>query len=120
MRFIYSALLLLPLSGLLLAATPASEVTSAPEAISAPPATITQLVLRDYKITISTGDDDGARYDVYTTGGEPLETGLNLEQFQASYPDVYDSLRPAVASDTEEADQTLMMLMPIDSETVGF
>ena len=114
MRLIYPALLLLSLSGWLLAATPATEDPATPQA------NITQLVLRDYQIKISTGDHDSAQYDVYTASGEPLDTGLNLEQLQASYPDVYDSLRPAVANDTEASDQELMMLAPIDLENIDF
>ncbi|MGC1306891.1 MAG: hypothetical protein WA885_06655 [Phormidesmis sp.] len=70
MRSIYSALLLAPFAGLLLATTPA------PDSNSPQQATITRLVLRDYQVTISSGENGVARYDVYAQDGQPLETNL--------------------------------------------
>ena len=81
MRFIYSALLILPLSSLLLAATPiedlatetALEETSLEET-SAPTTIITRLALRDYQITISAGADGATQYGIYAHSGQPIDT----------------------------------------------
>ncbi|MEO1393604.1 MAG: hypothetical protein AAFV90_11895 [Cyanobacteria bacterium J06634_5] len=111
MRFIYSALLLFPLSGFLLAATPVEEaVETAPEATSAPTAVITRLVLRDYQITISPGADGSAQYSIYAHSGQPIDTDLNVEQLQVNYPEIYDSLRPAVARDSQDTNEMILMM----------
>lgn len=108
MRSIYSALLLTPLAGLLLAATPA------PDNHASQQTTITRLVLRDYQVTISAGDNGRDRYDIYTQNGHPLDTNLDASALQANYPALYDSLRPAVARDTEPSDRMFLMMENID------
>jgi len=112
MRFFYSALLLLPLSSLLLAATPIEDLATETtlEETSAPTTVITRLVLRDYQITISSGADGATQYGIYAHSGEPIDTELNLEQLQANYPEIYNSLRPAVARDSQDADQMILMM----------
>lgn len=104
MRSKYLALLLIPFSSLLLAGTPASNLSSAQEQ-----KTITRLVLRDYEITISQGVDGVTQYDVHGNDGQALDVALDVSQFQAKYPNVYDSLQPAIARDAMDSDSMIMM-----------
>lgn len=57
---------------------------------------ITQLVMRDRVITI-TSDSDGILYSISTKDGTVLEANLSEAQLQAKYPEVYDHVRPAIA-----------------------
>ncbi len=60
--------------------------------------TITRLVMRDRTITV-TSDSNGLLYSVSTKDGTVLNANLREEQLQAKYPDVYENVRPAIASD---------------------
>ena len=100
----YLALLLIPFSSLLLAGTPAPDISSAQAQT-----TLTRLVLRDHEITISRGANGTTLYDVHRDNGQALDVALNVTQLQAKYPSIYDSLQPAIARGA--ADPNLMLMM---------
>jgi hypothetical protein len=54
--------------------------------------------MRDRTITV-TSDSNGLLYSVSTKDGTVLNANLREEQLQAKYPDVYENVRPAIASD---------------------
>ena len=113
MRSVYSRLSLVLLSSLLLSATVGLRSDAAPETAGDESAeTITRLVLRDYEVVVSSGRD-GVRYNVYSQAGNILDADLTSVQLQASYPDVYDSLRPAVAREGSTGPMMLLMEQPI-------
>jgi hypothetical protein len=58
---------------------------------------LTSLVMRDRVITIHNGSN-GLSYTVRTQDGAVLDAQLNEAQLQAKYPDVYDTVRPAIAN----------------------
>lgn len=60
--------------------------------------TITRLVLRD-RVIVITSAPQGLLYSVSTPDGAVLDANLSEAQLAAKYPDVYESVRPAVASD---------------------
>jgi hypothetical protein len=62
------------------------------------PTVITHLITRDRVITI-TSDSNGLLYSVSTKDGAVIDANLSEEQLQAKYPEVYDNVRPAIASD---------------------
>ncbi len=66
---------------------------------------ITHLVMRDRVITINS-TSNGLLYSVSTKDGAVLDANLSESQLQAKYPDVYDNVRPAIAS--EEATENVI------------
>jgi hypothetical protein len=58
---------------------------------------LTTLIMRDRVITIH-NDSKGLSYTVRTQDGTVLDAQLNEAQLQAKYPDVYDTVRPAIAN----------------------
>ena len=104
----YLALLLLPFLSLLIGATPADNLSNREQPV------LTQLVLRDYTITISSGVDGSKQYDVSTQNGQMLDTSLDTVQLQAKYPELYESLQPAVAGRGENEDSLLLMMEVLD------
>lgn len=61
------------------------------------PAIITRLVMRDRVVAITSGSD-GLKYSVITKDGTVLSANLSEAQLAQKYPDVYEQVRPAVAS----------------------
>ncbi|NJM72481.1 MAG: hypothetical protein HC862_21240 [Scytonema sp. RU_4_4] len=58
---------------------------------------LTTLVMRDRVITIK-NSPNGLSYTVSTQDGTVLDTQLSDAQLQAKYPEVYDTVRPAIAN----------------------
>jgi hypothetical protein len=83
--------------------------------VIAEPVTIARLVKRNHVITISQGNDGQVLYSIATTDNEPLASNLSDEQLQASYPEIYDSLRPAIATPSDAlptpSNSNLLMLL---------
>ncbi len=104
MHFKYLALLFIPFYGLLLAGTPAPDLSSTQEKTA-----LTRLMLRDYEITISQGANGVTQYDVHGDNGQALDVALDVTQLQAKYPSLYNSLQPAIARGAADADSMLMM-----------
>jgi hypothetical protein len=67
---------------------------------------ITTLMMRDQVITIANGSN-GLLYTVSTLDGKELDTHLDDAQLQAKYPDLYESIRPAIAN--TEAQSNIMI-----------
>ncbi len=99
------AISLLPFSSLFIAASLISSNSALAQT------TIARLVLRNYEIEISKRADGEVLYDVSSLDGQEVAVDLNEEQMQAKYPEVYDHIRPAVASEAQSPDSTLMMEM---------
>jgi 5,10-methenyltetrahydromethanopterin hydrogenase len=68
---------------------------------------VAQLALRDRTITI-TSAPAGYRYTIADEAGEILSASLTEEQLAEQYPELVESLRPAIAGEPSE----LMMLAP--------
>ena len=99
------------LATLLLAlSTPLICASSMPSRQLERQATITRLIARNYNLTISQGANGEFRYDLNSPDGQLLDFNLNEEQLQSKYPEIYDHLRPAYASDAESFDNMLLML----------
>ncbi|KAB8332673.1 hypothetical protein SD80_019095 [Scytonema tolypothrichoides VB-61278] len=58
---------------------------------------LSNLVMRDRIITIK-NSPNGLSYTVRTQDGTVLDAQLNEAQLQAKYPEVYDTVRPAIAN----------------------
>ncbi|MGH8000113.1 MAG: hypothetical protein ACREPR_11930 [Brasilonema sp.] len=58
---------------------------------------LTTLVMRDRLITIK-NSPNGLSYTVSTQDGAVLDAQLSDAQLQAKYPEVYDTVRPAIAN----------------------
>ena len=78
------------------------------ESTSAPDPVVTQLVLRDRTVTI-TSAANGYRYSIADESGAILSANLTEGQMAKRYPELLDMLRPAVADDGAE----LMLLAPV-------
>ena len=91
---------LLGMSGLGVANEPAAAPVSS--------AVITQLVLRDRTVTI-TSASASYLYTVADNAGTVLSTDLTEAQFAKQYPELLAMLQPAIADDSGE----LMMLAPV-------
>ena len=68
---------------------------------------IARLVLRDRKITIAS-TPDGYLYSIADKSGIVLSAGLTDSQLAQQYPELFELLQPAVASE----DEALLMLAP--------
>ena len=79
-----------------------------PESTSAPYPMVTQLVLRDRMVTI-TSAPNGYRYSIADGSGAILSADLTEAQMAKRYPELLDMLQPAVADDGGE----LMILAPL-------
>lgn len=66
--------------------------------VRAEPPVTTHLVLRDRTVTI-TSSADGQKYTITSHDGVVLATSLDQTQLAQAHPDLYDQLRPAIASD---------------------
>lgn len=85
----------------------------APIAI-AEPVTIARLVKRNHVITISQGNDGQMLYAIATTDNEPIAANLSDEQLQARFPEIYDSLRPAIATPSDVSPGLPPLLMRLE------
>ena len=61
------------------------------------PAAITRLVMRDRVVTITSGSD-GLQYSVMMEDGTVLDANLSEAQLAQKHPEVYEQVRPAIAS----------------------
>jgi hypothetical protein len=66
---------------------------------------ITQLIMRDHIVMIDS-DSQGVLYSIRTKQGTLLDADLRLEQLQAKYPEIYQKVRPAIASN--DANETII------------
>ena len=60
------------------------------------PVTLARLVMRDRTI-IMASDANGLVYSVSTQDGTVLDANLSEAELVAKYPDVYETIRPAIA-----------------------
>ena len=58
---------------------------------------LTRLVMREHVVTITNGRD-GLLYSLSTKNSTVLDANLSSAQLEAKYPDVYENIRPAIAS----------------------
>ena len=83
-------------------------VANEPEATPVASAVITQLVLRDHTVTL-TSAPAGYLYTITDSAGTVLNADLTEAQFAEQYPELLAMLQPAIADDSSE----LMMLAPM-------
>jgi hypothetical protein len=60
------------------------------------PVTLARLVMRERTI-IMASDANGLVYSIATRDGSVLEANLSEAELVAKYPDVYETIRPAIA-----------------------
>jgi hypothetical protein len=68
---------------------------------------VTVLVMGERVITID-NSSQGLLYSVKTKDGHLLDTSLNEAQMEARYPDLYQSVRPAIASNESQENMIMM------------
>lgn len=71
---------------------------------------INHLVMRERVITISQNSNGELLYSVSSQDGRVLDANLKQEQLQAKYPEIHESIRPAIAGEAEKSNQILLML----------
>ncbi|NJR15501.1 MAG: hypothetical protein HC785_07200 [Calothrix sp. CSU_2_0] len=67
------------------------------------PIGITRLQMRD-KVVLIKNESDGIKYSIKSQDGEVLSGNINEAELASKYPDLYQTIRPALASPNGAAD----------------
>jgi hypothetical protein len=63
---------------------------------------ITRLQMRD-KVVLIKNEADGIKYSIKNQDGDVLSANLNETELASRYPDLYETIRPALASPDDSA-----------------
>jgi hypothetical protein len=67
------------------------------------PIAITRLQMRD-KVVLIKNESDGIKYSIKSQDGEVLSANISETELASKYPDLYQTIRPALASPNSAAD----------------